>query len=83
MVDAIFTNCNFDGSLKTINQITTAELHIVQNLGDRFSLDDGIEHDFAGRRNIHVNGVGIPKKVMEVAKNFLIRSDQKDTQILR
>lgn len=83
VVDSIFAYSDFDGSLKTIDQVATAELHIVQNLRNRFPFDNCIEHHFAGGRNIHVDGVGISKEIVQVAKNFLIRSDQENPEVVR
>src|SRR5258708_10073062 len=55
----------------------------MQHLADGVTLDDGVEVDRAAVVETDVDGVGVAKQVMEVAKDFLVGAQQESTQIIR
>ena len=83
VAEAVFADGDFDGGLQPRDQVARLELDIVEHFADRVAFDHRLDDHFAARRQIDVHGIRVAEQVVQVAENFLIRSDQERRQIIR
>src|SRR6185503_3619569 len=63
-------------------QRVSVKLDVVENFSHGVALDDSIQDHAAGIVEADVNGVSVAKKVVKIAKDFLIGAHQKDPEII-
>lgn len=68
-------------STQCCQQLVGIEVHITQHAANGIALNGVIESDPALIINFHIHRIGITKQVVQIAENFLIRTDHENAQL--